>query len=76
MVRGTNTEALLWLVANFNRQNLSDAEKKAYINAELCLMNTTSKLDIEGAQNLWDDLHYIHIIQSNIIHFTVKPAFS
>ncbi|KAL1620945.1 hypothetical protein SLS54_005877 [Diplodia seriata] len=50
------------------RTNLSDTEKAAYIDAELCLMSSPTKLDIEGAENRWDELMYSHIVQSNIIH--------
>ncbi|KAK7718911.1 hypothetical protein SLS57_006021 [Botryosphaeria dothidea] len=48
--------------------NLSNTEKAAYIDAELCLMSSPPKLDIEGALNRWDEVMYAHVVQSNIIH--------
>ncbi|KAF4537765.1 Amino acid transporter [Lasiodiplodia theobromae] len=50
--------------------SLSDAEKKSYIDAELCLMNKPSKLNVTGSKNLWGDLMYTHINQANVIHNT------
>ncbi|GME39079.1 amino acid transporter [Neofusicoccum parvum] len=47
---------------------MSDTEKSAYIEAELCLMSTPAKAGIEGAQNRWDELDWAHIAQSNIVH--------
>ncbi|KAH0430728.1 amino acid transporter [Colletotrichum camelliae] len=59
----TKTQRKAW-------NNMTDTEKSAYINAELCLMNTTAKTDIEGAINRWDELDWAHIVQSNVIHNT------
>lgn len=50
---------------------MTDPEKKAYIDAELCLQSTAAKTSIEGAINRWDELDWAHITQSNIIHNTV-----
>jgi tyrosinase len=47
---------------------LTDDEKAEYLDAELCLMGKPAVLDIEGAENRWDELMYGHIVQSNIIH--------
>ncbi|KAI3537135.1 hypothetical protein CABS01_10592 [Colletotrichum abscissum] len=47
---------------------MTTTEKKAYIDAELCLMNKAPKLGIAGSQNLWDDMMYAHIYQANVIH--------
>ncbi|KAF3020233.1 hypothetical protein E8E14_011968 [Neopestalotiopsis sp. 37M] len=47
---------------------LTDVEKKAYIDAELCLMGKPPKLGVTGSQNLWDDLMYAHIYQAGVIH--------
>lgn len=33
-------------------------------------MNSPPKLNIEGALNRWDEVHYGHIVQSNIVHDT------
>lgn len=39
-----------------------------YIQAELCLQNQPEELGVNGALNLWDDIQWTHIIQSNFIH--------
>lgn len=51
---------------------LTDDEKSAYIDAELCLMAAPSQLDIEGTETRWDDLHWNHVVQTNFIHDTVR----
>ncbi|OJI96468.1 hypothetical protein ASPVEDRAFT_78237 [Aspergillus versicolor CBS 583.65] len=51
-------------------QTLTYSQKKAYIDADLCLMKSPPKLDVRGAQNIWDELQYVHILQSNVVHFT------
>ena len=52
-----------------HREELSDTQRKSYIDATLCLINTPAKNGITGAQNLWDELHFVHIVQSAYIHF-------
>ncbi|KAJ3529389.1 hypothetical protein NM208_g9783 [Fusarium decemcellulare] len=47
---------------------MSDDEKSAYIEAELCLMNRPAKTGIQGALNRWDELDWAHIAQTNVIH--------
>ncbi|KAJ0125370.1 mino acid transporter [Diaporthe amygdali] len=47
---------------------LTDAEKKEYIDAELCLQSAAPRSGIENAQTRWDELHYIHIAQTNMVH--------
>ncbi|KAL4971058.1 tyrosinase family protein [Aspergillus stella-maris] len=47
---------------------MTEVEKSAFIDAELCLMSSPTKLNIEGALNRWDELVYVHIAQSNFIH--------
>jgi tyrosinase len=49
---------------------LSADEKKAYIDAELCLMKAPAKLGIRGAKTRFDELQSVHILQSEIRHFT------
>ncbi|KAI5803624.1 hypothetical protein DFH27DRAFT_525016 [Peziza echinospora] len=49
---------------------LSDTEKQAYIDAELCLMNKPSRTAIEGAKSRFDDLQVIHQLQGNVVHLT------
>lgn len=51
--------------------NMSDDEKSAYIDAELCLMNSPSQLDFGPTLTRWDDLTYTHIIQTNWVHDVV-----
>lgn len=51
---------------------MTAAEKSAYINAELCLMESPAQTKIEGALNRWDELDWAHIVQSNIIHGVVS----
>ncbi|KAI0111294.1 Di-copper centre-containing protein [Nemania sp. FL0031] len=47
---------------------LTNSEKEAYINADLCLMATAPIAGVPGAQNVWDELQYIHAAQSDYIH--------
>jgi tyrosinase len=51
---------------------LSDAEKVDYINSDLCLMKAPPKSGIKGAKSRWDELHYVHVAQSDYIHFSVR----
>ncbi|KAI1294328.1 hypothetical protein F5Y03DRAFT_387695 [Xylaria venustula] len=48
-------------------QNLSDADKASYIDAELCLMAAPPRADVLGAENVWDELTYAHAAQSDYI---------
>ncbi|KAL1859478.1 hypothetical protein Daus18300_009623 [Diaporthe australafricana] len=50
--------------------NLSDDEKTAYLDAELCLINSPPKLNLPDCESRFDELVYAHIIQSNWIHNT------
>lgn len=50
---------------------MTDTEKSAWIDAELCLMDSPPQLNIEGALNRWDELVYVHVVQSNVIHSVV-----
>ncbi|KAI0483823.1 Di-copper centre-containing protein [Xylaria cf. heliscus] len=49
-------------------EDLTDAEKKVYINAELCLMEAPPVAGIPGAQNVWDELQYTHASQADYVH--------
>lgn len=71
MVRPYSLNGCNTLLRMASRNNLSDAEKAAYIDAELCLMSSPPKLNIEGAKNRWDELMYSHVVQSNVIHDVV-----
>lgn len=50
------------------RRTLTDEEKSAYLSAEKCLMTSPAKSGIEGAVTRWDELQWVHIVQSNVIH--------
>lgn len=56
------------------RHTYTDAEKKAYIDAELCLME---KDPIEGfptpAKNRHEELQTLHVLTTGINHGTVRP---
>lgn len=72
MVRPYSLNGCNTLLRMASRNNLSDVEKAAYIDAELCLMSSPPKLNIEGAKNRWDELMYSHVVQSNVIHDVVR----
>jgi tyrosinase len=59
------------LLLTFPRQNLTNSERSDYLNATLCLMKAPPKSSIPGAKSRWDELHYVHIVQSDYIHFSV-----
>lgn len=44
--------------------NLTDEEKAAYIEAELCLMRSPPKIGHPLAQNRWDEFSIAHEIQT------------
>ncbi|KAI1378958.1 Di-copper centre-containing protein [Hypoxylon crocopeplum] len=48
--------------------NLTSTEKVEYLNGELCLMSTPAKNGIVGAKTRWDELQYVHIIQTDYVH--------
>lgn len=56
------------LTHNSYRTALTDVEKKAYIDAELCLQSSAPRSGIKNAQTRWDELQYIHIAQTNMVH--------
>jgi hypothetical protein len=47
---------------------LSGEEKKAYIEAELCLMHKPAKLNLRGTRTRFDELQSCHILQAEITH--------
>lgn len=50
-------------------QALSDAEKRAYIDAELCLMwRVPQRTGLEAAVSRFDDLVKAHQLQANVVH--------
>ncbi|KAI1126177.1 Di-copper centre-containing protein [Nemania abortiva] len=48
--------------------DLTAAEKQGYLDADLCLMSSTPKSGIPGAQSRWDELQYTHAAQARYIH--------
>ncbi|KAM7216078.1 putative amino acid transporter [Rhypophila decipiens] len=49
--------------------DLTLGQRKEYISSTLCLTTTPAKHGVPGAKTLWDELHYVHIVQSAYIHF-------
>ncbi|KAI1260053.1 amino acid transporter [Xylariaceae sp. FL1019] len=48
---------------------LTNDEKSEYLRAEKCLIASPAKGGIvDGAVTRWDELHWVHITQSNVIH--------
>ncbi|KAK3314267.1 hypothetical protein B0H66DRAFT_577922 [Apodospora peruviana] len=43
-------------------------EKKAYVNADLCLMKLPATLGLNGTKNRFEELQAIHQVQSSITH--------
>ncbi|RII05298.1 hypothetical protein CUC08_Gglean010391 [Alternaria sp. MG1] len=50
-------------------RQLSDPQKRSYINAVLCLTTKKAKSGISGIINRFDDHHAVHVSQSDSIHF-------
>lgn len=50
------------------RHTLSDAEKREYLDAEVCLMNLPTKTGLPAAVSRFDDLIKSHQLQSGIVH--------
>lgn len=55
-----------------HRHTLSKKEKKAYIDAELCLMKKPAKLGLPGATVRFEELQANHQIQAAITHNVVS----
>lgn len=47
---------------------LTDAEKRAYLDAELCIMETPASSGVPGAITRWDELQRAHAVQGDYIH--------
>ncbi|RBQ89001.1 hypothetical protein VDGD_07137 [Verticillium dahliae] len=47
---------------------LADEEKKAYIDAELCLMGKEATLGLRGAVTKFDELQSVHVAQAELTH--------
>ncbi|PVH90493.1 Di-copper centre-containing protein, partial [Periconia macrospinosa] len=48
---------------------LSNSQKQEYINAELCLMQKPSKLNLPGCKTRYDELQAVHQTQAYATHF-------
>ncbi|KAL2265967.1 hypothetical protein VTJ83DRAFT_5319 [Remersonia thermophila] len=46
----------------------TDAEKRAYIDAELCLMAKPATLGLNGTKNRFEELQWTHQHQASIVH--------
>lgn len=53
------------------RHTYTDEEKKAYIDAELCLMDKEPILGLSAAKNRFEELQALHVLQSMITHVVV-----
>jgi len=51
------------------RHTLTNVEKKAYLDAELCLMNKPSKLHIRASRTIFDDFQAAHVLLTEIVHY-------
>jgi hypothetical protein len=58
------------------RTALTDAEKQAYLDAELCIMETPASSGVPGAITRWDELQRAHAVQGDYIHGVVKASLS
>jgi tyrosinase len=54
------------------RHSFTSCEKRAYIDAELCLMERPATLGFPGAKNRFEELQYIHVVQAYITHNVVS----
>jgi hypothetical protein len=72
---GKSTCKMHWAMTNnWCRKVLSKKERRAYINAVLCLRKKPSKADpsfAPGARSRYDDFVAVHINQTRSIHGTV-----
>lgn len=55
-----------------HRHKLSLLERKAYLNAEVCLMKKPATLGIRGARTKFDEFQAAHVLQAEIAHYVVS----
>ncbi|KAL1852026.1 hypothetical protein VTK73DRAFT_9321 [Phialemonium thermophilum] len=48
---------------------LSDDDKRAYLDAEVCLMSKPSVLGLRASRTRFDDFQSVHVLQAEIVHF-------
>lgn len=51
---------------------LTNPERKAYIDAELCLMKKPTKRRLRGSRTIFDDFQSTHVNLTEIIHYAVS----
>src|SRR5690242_19456671 len=59
----------LVLILQLKRRQLSDSQKKSYIDAVLCLAHKPAISGIEGAVHRYDDHVAVHNVQTPYIHW-------
>jgi tyrosinase len=62
------------LTRRCGRHTFSPREKRAYIEADLCLMRLPANLGLPGARNRFEELQSIHQRQAAITHGVVSPS--
>lgn len=70
--RGTTTECVKEQRTSWH--NMTNEAKKAYIDADLCLMSLPATMGFPGAQTRWDDLMFAHINSTNVVHDVVSHS--
>lgn len=60
------------LTAPSHRHTFSNREKRAYIDAELCLMSKPASQKLSAAVTRFDELQAVHQIESLYTHFVVS----
>jgi len=53
------------------RHTFTIEEKRAYIDAELCLIKLPATLGLPGAKNRFEELQSVHQVQAAITHGVV-----
>jgi hypothetical protein len=54
------------------RHTFTNAEKSAYLNAELCLMQKPATLGLRGTKTRFDELQAVHALQAYATHYVVS----
>lgn len=67
---------LIYMCVCVCRQDFSDLEKRAYLDAELCLMHDRrAATGAPGAQSRYDDLVAVHQLQASWVHLDGVGSF-